>query len=146
MGVQMGEMSKLGWPDGLAETCGRIPCISCIWCLVQSARPSLLSNIVCGLRMHVGLNKNRTMGNVQKHSSYINIPSSQTFRSCLHNKYGPGIYPKFRKCEIIKIQLAKTSNRLTFLVKCKVHDVPKGLMMKARDHNHRSSKITLGAI
>jgi hypothetical protein len=27
MGVQMDEMSKLGWSDGLSETCGRIPCI-----------------------------------------------------------------------------------------------------------------------
>jgi hypothetical protein len=30
----------------------------------------------------------------------INMPSSQTFRSYLHNQYGPGIYPKFRGPEI----------------------------------------------
>jgi hypothetical protein len=44
------------WSDGLSETCGLIPCISCMWCLVPSARPSLLSNIFCcRLRTHVGL-------------------------------------------------------------------------------------------
>jgi hypothetical protein len=35
---------------------GQIPHISCMWCLVQSARPSLHSNIFCGLLpMHVEL-------------------------------------------------------------------------------------------
>jgi hypothetical protein len=35
------------------------------------------------------LNKNRTMNNVQKVSNYINIPSSQTFRSISLTLYGP---------------------------------------------------------
>jgi hypothetical protein len=47
------------------------------------------------------------------------LPSSQTFSSYLRNQYGPGIYPKFRKLERLKMQLAKTSNHLTFLMKCK---------------------------
>jgi hypothetical protein len=48
--------SWVDWLDGLSETCWRIPCISCMWCLVQSARLSLHSNIFCGLlHMHVGL-------------------------------------------------------------------------------------------
>jgi hypothetical protein len=34
---------------------GQIPCISCGWCLVQSARLSILSNIFSGLlHVHVG--------------------------------------------------------------------------------------------
>jgi hypothetical protein len=31
--------------------------------------------------LYLNLNKNRMLDNVQKHNSYINIPSSQTFRS-----------------------------------------------------------------
>jgi hypothetical protein len=83
-----------------------------------------------------------------EHNSSTNLPSPQTFRSYeyLHNQYGPGIYPNFRKLERLKIQLAKTSNHLTFLMKCKTHDiVPKGLLLKAPYHSHHSSKITLRA-
>jgi hypothetical protein len=39
----------------------------------------------------------------QEDNSYINMPSSQTFRSYLHNHYGPGIYSKFSKSEHVKI-------------------------------------------
>jgi hypothetical protein len=46
----------VGWLDDPAETCGLIPCISCMWCWAQSASPSLHSNIFCGLpRVHMGL-------------------------------------------------------------------------------------------
>jgi hypothetical protein len=34
------------------------------------------------LRNVVFLNKNRTVDNVQEHNIYINLPSSQSFRSC----------------------------------------------------------------
>jgi hypothetical protein len=44
----------------------------------------------------------------------------ETLRSYLHNKYRSGICPKFRKFERGKIQLAKTSNHLTFLMRWKV--------------------------
>jgi hypothetical protein len=45
-----------GWLDDPAETRGLIPCIPCMWCWAQSARPSLYSNIFCALpRRHVGL-------------------------------------------------------------------------------------------
>jgi hypothetical protein len=68
------------------------------------------------------------MDNVQKQSIRVNTPSSQTFRSYVHNQYGPGIYPKFRKYERVKIQLGKTYNHLTSFMKCKVRDViPKAL-------------------
>jgi hypothetical protein len=67
--------------------------------------------------------KSKMMDNVQKLNSCINVPSSQTFRSYLHNQYGPGIYPRFRKFECVKIQLVKTSSHLTFLLKCKIHDI-----------------------
>jgi hypothetical protein len=40
---------------------------------LKTETESCLRNIV--------LNKNRTMDNVQRHNSCINIPSSQTFRS-----------------------------------------------------------------
>jgi hypothetical protein len=39
------------------------------------------------------------MDNAQKHHICTNVPSSQTFRSYLHNQYGPGVYPNFRKFE-----------------------------------------------
>jgi hypothetical protein len=39
----------VGWSDGLPGTCGLIPFMSCMWCLVQSARPSLHSNVLCCL-------------------------------------------------------------------------------------------------
>jgi hypothetical protein len=52
----MAKMSRLGWLIGPPVKCGQIPCISCMWCLVQSATPSPLSNIFCSLlHMHVGL-------------------------------------------------------------------------------------------
>jgi hypothetical protein len=41
------------------------------------------------------------MDNVQKQNNCINIPSSHTLRSYLHNHYGPGIYPKLMKFEQI---------------------------------------------
>jgi hypothetical protein len=86
------------------------------------------------------------MDNVQKHNIFTNIPSSQPFRSYRHNQYEPGIYPNFTKFERLKILLAKTSNHLTFLMKCKTPDiVPKGLILKAPYNSHRSSKITVGA-
>jgi hypothetical protein len=46
-----------GWidrSDDLSETCDQIPCISCVWCLVQSAWPSLLSSLFCG-RLHTNV-------------------------------------------------------------------------------------------
>lgn len=39
----------IGWLDELPETYGWIPCTSCRWCSVQSAKLSFLSNIFCGL-------------------------------------------------------------------------------------------------
>jgi hypothetical protein len=53
----MGAMSNVGFLNGwsirdmLADSF-----IPCMWCMVQSAKPSLHSNIFCGfLRMHVEL-------------------------------------------------------------------------------------------
>jgi hypothetical protein len=43
------------WLTDLPETRGLIPCISCRWCLVHSARPLLLPNILLDLHMHVEL-------------------------------------------------------------------------------------------
>lgn len=46
----MGEMSKLGWLITWSDRdIGQILSISCMWCLIQSARPSLLTNIFCCL-------------------------------------------------------------------------------------------------
>jgi hypothetical protein len=45
------------------------------------------------------------MDNARNCDSYFTIPSSQTYRTYLHNQYGPGIYPKFVKFEHVKIQL-----------------------------------------
>jgi hypothetical protein len=84
--------------------------------------------------------------NVWKVNNCINIALSQTSGSCLHNQYAPGMFPKLRISERVTTQLVKTSNRLTFLKKCKVHDIVlKGLTLKASYHSHRSSKITLQA-
>jgi hypothetical protein len=76
-----------------------------------------------------------------KPNNCINIPLSQTFRSYLHNRYGPGIYSKFRKFEPVKIPLAKTSSYVTIVMKFKLHDV----VPKAPCQSHRSRKITLRA-
>jgi hypothetical protein len=62
------------------------------------------------------------MDNVQV-CHFNNTKSSQTFRIYLHNQYATGIYPNFRKLERVKIQLAKTLNYLTSLMKCKSHDI-----------------------
>jgi hypothetical protein len=78
-----------------------------------------------------------------KPNNCINIPLPQTFRSYLHNRYGPSIYSKFRKFERVKIQ---TSSYVTILMKFKVHDVvPKGHTLKPPYHSHLSRKITLRA-
>jgi hypothetical protein len=83
---------------------------------------------------------------MSKNTTIVLIPLSQTFRSYLRNQYGPSMYSKFRKFERVKIQLARTSNYVTFLMKVKVHDVvPKGLTLKAPYHSHLSSKKTLRA-
>jgi hypothetical protein len=67
-GVQMWERcpSWVDRSDGLTETCGRIPCVSCMCCLFKSGRPSLHSNIFCGLRTHVGTIRTWTQ-NPSKH-------------------------------------------------------------------------------
>jgi hypothetical protein len=52
---------------------------------------------------------------------------SEPFRMYLYNRYGPSIYPFFEKLEGLNIQLAKTLNHITFLMRCK----SKGLIPKA---------------
>jgi hypothetical protein len=105
---------------------------------------SSLGNVVLKYKQDDILDKDETMFNVQERNNCTNLPSSQTIRSYLHNQYGPAMSPNFRKLERLKIQLAKTSNHLTFLMKCKNHDiVPKVLLLKAPYHTHRSSKIAL---
>jgi hypothetical protein len=50
IGVQMGEMSELGWLIGWSSRdLWADSLYSCMWCLVQSTRPSLLSKIFRGL-------------------------------------------------------------------------------------------------
>jgi hypothetical protein len=39
------------------------------------------------------------MDNVQKHNICTNVPSSQTFRSYVHNKQLHNVYPLLRKVE-----------------------------------------------
>jgi hypothetical protein len=47
----------------------------------------------------------------------------EVFKSYLKYQYGPGIGPKFKKSERVKIQLGKTSNHLAFVMKCKPHEI-----------------------
>jgi hypothetical protein len=69
---------------------------------------------------------------MSEHNNCVHILSSQAFRSYLRNQYGHGIYPKFRKIQRVKIRLAKSYNYLSFLIKCKVHDIfRKGLTLRA---------------
>jgi hypothetical protein len=58
----------------------------------------------------------KTMDKVQNkpNSSVQHTPSSESFQVYLCNRYGPGIYPSFRKLEYLKIRLAKTLNHITF--------------------------------
>jgi hypothetical protein len=61
------------------------------------------------------LGKIRTMDRVRKPNiSVCYTPSSEPYSIYLYNRYGPGIYPSFRKLERQKIQLAKTLNHITF--------------------------------
>jgi hypothetical protein len=57
------------------------------------------------------------------YSPDYNTPSSEPFRIDFYNWYGPGIYPSFRKPECMKIQLAKTLNHISFLMKCKCQGI-----------------------
>jgi hypothetical protein len=69
-------------------------------------------------------------------------PSSEPFRIYLYNRYGPGIYPSFRKLERLKIHLAKTLNHVTFLMRCKSQAIsPKGFSVKTAFNSRRTSKI-----
>jgi hypothetical protein len=83
------------------------------------------------------------MDKVQKPSSpECHIPSSESFKVYLCNRYGPGIHPSIRKLEHLKIQLAKTLNHITFLMRCKSQSIiPKGLLVKTPYSSRRSYKI-----
>jgi hypothetical protein len=82
------------------------------------------------------------MDKVQKLSnSECYTPSSEPIRIYFCNRYGPGIYPSFRKFERLKILLAKTLNYITFLMRCKAHvTIPKGCSIKTPINSRRSSK------
>jgi hypothetical protein len=52
----------------------------CCWCPLSEARFNLNKETESSLRIVVFYIKDRTMDNVQNCDSYINIPSSQTYR------------------------------------------------------------------
>jgi hypothetical protein len=88
------------------------------------------------------------MDKVHKHNSFnSNTPSSESYKNDLCHRYGPDIYPCFRKLERLNIQLAKTVNHITFLTRCKSSGIiPIGLRLKTPFNSHRTSKFSLRAI
>jgi hypothetical protein len=73
-------------------------------------------------------------------------PSSEPYSIYLYNRYGPCIYPSFRKLERLKLQLAKTLIHITFLRRCKSQDIiPKGFSVKTPFNSRSSTKIALRA-
>ena len=69
--------------------------------------------------------------------------SSLTFRKIISDRYGPDTVSVWRKCEKLTIKLARETNHLTFLCRCRDKDiVPKGLQVKAPVNSKRAKLIT----
>jgi hypothetical protein len=101
-------------------------------------------------RVKMEVNLSKTLTNIHQDTSrpdwgfpwFFSVPGCNFQDSIKYNMYGPGIYTSFRKLEHLKIQLARTFNRITFLTRCKSQGIiPKGLSLKTPVNSWRSSKI-----
>lgn len=64
------------------------------------------------------------------------------FQTNIDSRYGPGTRLRIRKLEKLKIKLARETNHVTFLTKCKKEGlIPKGLDLKSPYHSHKAIKI-----
>ena len=78
---------------------------------------------------------------VRTNTSHVNT-SPITYRSTLDSRYGPEVNSIFRRLEAHQHKLAREENHLTFLYKCKNHEiVPKGLQIKAPFPTQRVKRI-----
>lgn len=68
------------------------------------------------------------------------------FKNTVDSRYGPGTRQKIRKLEKLKIKLAKETNHVTFLTKCKKDGlIPKGLQLKSPYLGKKAKNIVLTA-
>lgn len=64
------------------------------------------------------------------------------FKETVDSRYGPGTRQKIRKLEKLKIKLAKETNHVTYLFKCKKDNlIPKGLCLKTPYYSYRATNI-----
>ena len=78
---------------------------------------------------------------VRTNTTHVNT-SPITYRNTLDSRYGPEVNSIFRRLEAHHHKLAREENHLTFLYKCKNHEiVPKGLQIKAPFPTPRARRI-----
>ena len=71
------------------------------------------------------------------------IPSSRKLRKKLSDRYGPDVILCWRRLEKLNKKLARRSNHLTFLFKCRnLRLIPPGLHINAPVSSRRAHKIT----
>ena len=71
-----------------------------------------------------------------------NQASSQKFRKTISNRYGPGIIQQWKQLEKLNQKLARMTNHLTFLYRCRdLKLVPPGLTLKLPVNSRRAQKI-----
>jgi hypothetical protein len=86
---------------------------------------SLRNVVFCNINRKVFLDKDRTMDNVQKHNTYSNVPSSQTFRSMINTVVTKifAMIINHIKCHAVghnaqfKLDFPSAKSRGTFLLK-----------------------------
>lgn len=80
--------------------------------------------------------------NPKKEGRIINRMPQITFRQYLDNRYGPNINQCFRFLEKCYKKLAKSENSITFLCKCRQHNIiPKFLRLKVPFENEKIRRI-----
>ena len=84
------------------------------------------------------------MANVRNNTvNFVNNPSStMNFKQKIDSRHGPGISNQISDLEQMHLKLARHTNHLTFLIKCKNENLtPNGLKLKAPFQSKKASQI-----
>lgn len=84
------------------------------------------------------------MANVRNNSlNNLNSPSpTMNFKQRIDSRYGPGVSNQISELEQMHLKLAKHTNDLTFLTKCKLENIiPTGFKLKSPFSSFKASKI-----
>ena len=82
------------------------------------------------------------MENVRILGKTINPPSLSNFKNTINSRYGPGTNLRVKQLEKSLLKLARESNHLEFLIKCRDNNIiPKGLIIKSPYNSPKSRTI-----